>query len=92
MEIINFQSQKKTSLTNKQQKSYQNTKHCYICKEKFEDKHAKDKNYFKVMVHCHYTKHYRGCADSICSLKYIMPQEIPKVSHNRSNYDYNFTI
>ena len=44
------------------------------------------------MVHCHYTKHYRGSADSICSLKYIMPQEIPKVSHNGSNYDYNVTI
>ena len=26
-------------LTNEQQKSYQNSKICYICKEKFEDKY-----------------------------------------------------
>ena len=29
-------------LTNEQQKSYENVKMCYICKEKFEDKYAKD--------------------------------------------------
>ena len=27
-------------LPNVQQKSYENTKICYICKEKFEDEHA----------------------------------------------------
>ena len=31
--------------TNEQQKSCQNAKNCYICKEKFEDIHAKDKKY-----------------------------------------------
>ena len=35
-------------LTNEQQKSYENTKFCYTCKEKFEDKHTKDKTYQKV--------------------------------------------
>ena len=29
-------------MTNEQQKSYQNAKFCYIYKEKFEDKYAKD--------------------------------------------------
>ena len=28
---------------------------CYICKEKFENKHLKDKKYRKVRDHCHYT-------------------------------------
>ena len=37
-----------------QQKSCENAKICYICKDKFEDKHAKDKTY-KVRGHCHYT-------------------------------------
>ena len=41
-------------LTNKQQKSYQNTKICYIWNEKFKEKHAKDKKYRKVRDHCHY--------------------------------------
>ena len=40
-------------LKNEQQKLYQNSKICDICKEKFEDKHAKDKKYCKVSDHCH---------------------------------------
>ena len=43
MEIINFKKKNIRSLISKQQKSYQNAEICYICKEKFEDKHAKDK-------------------------------------------------
>ena len=36
-------------------KSYQNLKICYIFKEKFEDKHAKDKKYCKFRDYCYYT-------------------------------------
>ena len=35
-------------LTNKEQKSYENAKICYICKAKFADKLAKDKNIVKL--------------------------------------------
>ena len=28
---------------------------CYLCKEKFEGKHATDKKYCKARDHCHYT-------------------------------------
>ena len=31
-----------------------NTKICYISKEKFDDKYAKDKQYGEVWDHCHY--------------------------------------
>ena len=48
MEIINFTKKKMKSLTNEQQKSYQNVKICYICKERFEDKRAKDKSIVKL--------------------------------------------
>ena len=37
MKIINFKNKKMKLLTNEQQKSYQNSKICYICKEKFEE-------------------------------------------------------
>ena len=40
MEVINFKKTKIKSLTNGQQKSYQNAKICYICKRNFEDKYA----------------------------------------------------
>ena len=43
-------------LTIKQQESYENAKTCYICKEKFENKCLKDKNYRKVRDHCYHTR------------------------------------
>ena len=62
-------------LTNKQQKSYQNTKICYIWNEKFKEKHAKDKKYRKVRDHCHYTGEYSGSTHGIFNLKYSLPKE-----------------
>ena len=89
MEIINFKKKKMKLLTNKQLKSYENAKIYYICKEMFEDKHAKDKKYCKVRDHFHYTSEYRGAAHNICNLKYSVPKEITIVFHNGSNYDYH---
>ena len=80
LEIINFKKKKIKLWTNEHQKSYENAKICYVCKEKFEDKHAKDKKYQKVKDHCHYIGEYRGAA------------EISIVFHNVSNYDYYFII
>ena len=60
----------KLLLPNEQQESYEHAKICYICKEKFEDKFAKDKKYCKARDHCHYTGEHRGAANSICNLKY----------------------
>ena len=76
----------------KQQKSYQDAKICYICKEKFEDKHATDKEYHKVSDHCHYTGEYRDASNNKCNLKYSVTKEIPVVFHNGSNYDQYFII
>ena len=87
METIHFKKKKMNLLTNKQQKSYENAKICYICKEEFEDKHAKDRKCGKVRDHCHYTCEYRWAAQSLCNSKYGVPKEIPKVFHNRSNYE-----
>ena len=51
MEIINVKKMK--LLTNEQQNSYENAKICYICKQKFEDKYAKNKKYCNVKDHWH---------------------------------------
>ena len=40
MKIINFK--KMRLFTKEQQESYENSKICYICKEKFENKYLKD--------------------------------------------------
>ena len=61
-------------LTKEQQESCENTKICYICKEKFENKYLKDKKCPKVRDHCHFTGECRGAAHSICNLKYSIPK------------------
>ena len=53
---------------------------------------AKDKNYQKVKDHCHYTGKYRGAAHTINNERFNIPNEIPVVFHNGSNYDYHFII
>ena len=42
---------------------------CYIYKQKFKDKHAKDKKYRKVRDNCHFTEEYRVAAQRMCNLK-----------------------
>ena len=60
MNIINFKKKKMKLLTKGQQESYENSKICYICKEKFENKYVKDKKYCKTRDNCHDTGEYRG--------------------------------
>ena len=48
MEKINFEKKQMKLLAKKEQKSYENAKICYICKQKFQNKHAKDKKFYKV--------------------------------------------
>ena len=79
-------------LKHEQQESYENAKTYYICKERFENKYAKDKKHRKVRDHCHYSGEYGGAVYSICNLKYSIPKEITITFHNRSNYDYDFII
>ena len=69
IEINNFKNKKIKLLTNEHQKSYQNAKYFYICREKLEDKHAKDKSFRKIRDHCRYTVEYRGNKHSICNVK-----------------------
>ena len=80
------------SLTKEQHESYENTKDCYICKEKFENKYLKDQKYFEIRNHCHYTQEYRGGANIICNSKYSVPRKILIGFHNGSNYNYHFII
>ena len=55
-------------------------------------KFAKDKNDRKVRDHCHFTSKYRGAAHGICYLRFNIPNKIPVVFQNWSNYDYHFII
>ena len=50
------------------------------------------KHKLSVRDHCHFTSKYRGAAHGNCNLKLNVPNQIPVVFHNRSNYDYHFII
>ena len=88
--IIDFE--KIVRLTKEESKSHQDSKVCYICGKRILKKFANDKNYRKVIDHCHYAGKYGGAAHSICNLKFNVPNEIPVVFHNGSNYAYDFII
>ena len=90
MNIINFEKQKITPLTEKELESYERQKICYICRTGFKEEDADDGKYLKVGDHCHYAVKYRSAAHSICNLSYIIPKEIPVIFHTGSNYDYHF--
>ena len=80
-------------MTKELQESYENTKVCFVSKEKFEKKkYLKDKKYRKVRYHCHYTWKCRGAGHSINNLTHSMPKKNPIVFHNGSNYNYHFII
>ena len=95
MKIINYEEKEMIPLTDKENKSYEKQKVCYICKKEFStDENNKNafKLYHKVRDHCHYTEKNRGAAHSICNLRYETPKEIPAVFHHGSAYDYHFII
>ena len=49
-------------------------------------------NYQKIRDNCHYIGKYRDAAHSICNLKFKVPNEIPVLFRNGSNYDFHFII
>ena len=63
-------------MINEKQKWYENAIFCYACKETFEDKHAKAKEYCKVRDQRYYTGKQRCAAHSICNLAYSVPKDI----------------
>ena len=90
--IIDFEKKKVLSLTKRKLKSHQHAKVCSICGKRILKKFSKSINYWKVRDHCYYTGKYRGSAHRICNLKCNVPNEIPLVFQNVSNYDYHFII
>ena len=82
-EIANIKT-KKIIFTEEDEKQFNKSKECWICKEPFKDG--------KVRDHCHYTGRYRGPACNSCNLKYRKPNFIPVFFHNLSGYDSHLFI
>ena len=67
--IINYDKKEMIPLNDKENKSCEKQKECYICKKRFSTGDD-NKKYHKVWDHCHYTGKYRRAAHSVCSLRY----------------------
>ena len=67
MKIICCKKKEMISLTDEENKPYEQQKVSYICKKQFSDDDDDDdgKKYHKVRDHCHYTGKFRGAAHSI---------------------------
>ena len=71
-------------LTDKENKSYEKQKICYIWKKELwtdddddnddDDDDDDDKKYQKVRDHCHCTGKFRGTAHNICNLRHNTPK------------------
>ena len=95
IKIIDYEKKEMILLTDRENKSYEKQKLCYICKKEFStDENAKNafKLHHKVRYHCLCTGKFKGCANSICNLRYKTPKEIAVVFYNGSTYDYHFII
>ena len=90
--LLQYLAPKKMFLLTKEElKTYHDAKVCYVCGKRILNKLSKGINYLKVRDH-YYPDKYRGAACSICQLKLNVPNEIPVVFHNDSNYDYCLII
>ena len=75
------------NLTPVQQKAYESSTICHICK-----KGDFTVDNYKVKDHCHITGDYRGAAHNNCNLLFKRQTFIPVIIHNLSGYDSHFII
>ena len=67
--IIDFEKETMLPLTKEELKSHQDV----ICEKRFLKKFANNKNYRKLVDHCHFTGKYRGAGHNICNLRFNVP-------------------
>ena len=90
--VIDCEKKNTLPLTKGKLKSHQDARNSYICGKRTLEKLSKSIDCWKVTDHCHYTGKYRGAAHVICNSKFIVPNKIPIIFYNGSNYDYRFII
>ena len=70
---------KKLIMTNEDEKIYNNSQICWICK--------KELNTDKVRDHCHVTGKFRRATHNKCNSKLRIPKKLPIMFHNLQGYD-----
>ena len=73
-------------LTESQLEHIKNTNNCELCNEPFNDESD------KRLDHDHLTGEFRYVLHNECNLQFRIPQRIPVIFHNLTNYDQHFII
>ena len=69
--------------------SWGSTKVCSICEEKSNHKY---KSFRQVRHHSDFTGKYRGVAQSIYSLRFNKPTDVPIILHNGCTYEFYLVL
>ena len=77
IKITNFKATKNGVINERAAGIYEKYKNLLYLLKKIENKYLKDRKYYKVRDHCHYTRNYRGAVHSICNLNYSRPKKSP---------------
>lgn len=75
-----------TNLNQEAEMYFRNAETCYICKNEFSIANH------KVKDHCHITGLFRGAACNTCNLKCKLPDFLPILLHNLTNYDLHLFV
>ena len=79
---------KPLNLTDEEEKIFEKSETCHICKGPFEPDTVEDLGKGdKVRDHCHFTGVFHGAAHNSCNLLYRDTKQIPVFFHNLSGYD-----
>ena len=84
--IIYKKKKEMIPLTDEENRSHENQKHCHVCRKLFK------KDVKKVRDHCHFTGKNRGAARSKCNMNYEITRNVPIVSHNLFSNDWHLII
>lgn len=88
-EVFDFlRENKPMSLSEEEQKRFEEARFCHICKKCFDNNHSD----IRVRDHCHISGVYRGAAHRTCNLQYQNSSRVPVVMHNMSGYDSHLLI
>lgn len=79
-------------LTEEEERQFNESTICHICKKPFDDSEQGKKNNPRVRDHCHITGKFRFAAHSSCNLQFQISRTIPVVAHNLSGYDLHLII
>ena len=81
--VMNKHFNKNLIMTEEEEKQFQSSNTCWICKKLTENDDE------KVRDHCHITGEFRGAAHWSCNINRELTKKVPVIFHNLRGYDFH---